>query len=112
VNPVFDGMNLVAMEGPLVNRRKGTLILSRNAGAWQRLGRHCLGVNPFDIAETGEAIEAALSMPPIERAHMGRGLVRQTLSNTPARWLTRQLADLDVATGRAEDGSSQRFSST
>ena len=29
VNPIFDGMNLVAMEGPLVNRQQGSLILSR-----------------------------------------------------------------------------------
>ena len=32
VNPIFDGMNLVAMEGPLVNRRHGALILSRERG--------------------------------------------------------------------------------
>ena len=56
VNPVFDGMNLVAMEGPLVNRTHGSLILSQNAGAFARLGRHALAVNPFDVAETAEAI--------------------------------------------------------
>ena len=42
VNPVYDGMNLVAMEGPLVNRRHGALVLSRNAGAYGRLGKHAL----------------------------------------------------------------------
>ena len=56
VNPIFDGMNLVAMEGPLVNRRHGALVLSVNAGAYGRLGRHAIGVNPFDVAETAEAI--------------------------------------------------------
>jgi trehalose 6-phosphate synthase len=103
VNPVFDGMNLVAMEGPLVSRRKGALVLSRNTGAWQRLGRHSLGVNPFDIAETAEAIERALSMPSMERVQRARGLTRQTLANTPVRWLTRQLTDIDVATGQGDD---------
>ena len=56
VNPIFDGMNLVAMEGPLVNRRHGALVLSMNAGAYGRLGRHAIGVNPFDVAETADAI--------------------------------------------------------
>ncbi len=32
VNAIFDGMNLVAKEAPLVNERDGVLILSENAG--------------------------------------------------------------------------------
>lgn len=98
VNPVFDGMNLVAMEGPLLNRRHGSLILSRNAGAFGRLGRYALGVNPFDIEETANAIRDALEMPPHERTRRGRGLARTVLANTPARWLGRQLDDLARAT--------------
>jgi trehalose 6-phosphate synthase len=94
VNPVFDGMNLVAMEGPLVNRRHGALVLSRNAGAFGRLGRYAIGVNPFDIAETAEAIREALEMQPPERARRARGLTRTILANTTARWLRRQLDDL------------------
>ena len=58
VNPVYDGMNLVAMEGPLVNRH-GALVLSRNAGAYGRLGKHAITVNPFDIHETADAIRDA-----------------------------------------------------
>ena len=94
VNPVFDGMNLVAMEGPLVNRRHGALVLSRNAGAYGRLGRHAIGVNPFDVAETAGAIREALEMAPADRARRARGLARTVLANTPARWLGRQLDDL------------------
>jgi hypothetical protein len=59
-------MNLVAMEGPLVNRH-GALVLSRNAGAYGRLGKHALTVNPFDIRETADAIRDALEMPEEER---------------------------------------------
>jgi trehalose 6-phosphate synthase len=33
VNAIFDGLNLVAKEAPLVNERDGLLILSENAGA-------------------------------------------------------------------------------
>lgn len=95
VNPVYDGMNLVAMEGPLVNRRQGVLILSRNAGAYSRLGKHALPVNPFDLYETAEAIREALEMPPEERARRGRGLSRSVQAHTPATWLTDQLEALD-----------------
>jgi trehalose 6-phosphate synthase len=101
VNPVFDGMNLVAMEGPLVNRRHGALILSRNAGAYGRLGRHAIGINPFDVNETAIGIKTALEMPEDERWRHARGLARAVLGNTPARWLTHQLEDLD----RAHPGS-------
>ena len=36
VNAIFDGMNLIAKEAPLVNERDGVLILSENAGAHRR----------------------------------------------------------------------------
>ena len=38
VNAIFDGMNLVAKEAPLVNTRDGVLVLSENAGAHDELG--------------------------------------------------------------------------
>jgi trehalose 6-phosphate synthase len=95
VNPVFDGMNLVAMEGPLINRRHGVLLLSRNAGAYWRLRRYAIGVNPFDIREMAEALETALTMAEDERARRARGLSRLVLSNPPARWVRSQLEDLE-----------------
>jgi trehalose 6-phosphate synthase len=95
VNPVHDGMNLVAMEGPVVNTRGGTLILSRNAGAFGRLGRHSLAINPFDLSETAEAIREALEMPEEERIRRARGLKRSSLAHTPATWLASQLRAVD-----------------
>ncbi len=95
VNPVYDGMNLVAMEGPLVNRQYGVLVLSRNAGAYGRLGRYAVGVNPFDLLEQSDAIHRGLEMPAEERARRARGLTRTILTDTPARWLARQLSDLE-----------------
>ena len=53
VNAMFDGMNLVAKEGPIVNERDGVSILSENTGAHEELGEFALSVNPFDIQETG-----------------------------------------------------------
>ena len=100
VNPVFDGMNLVAMEGPLMNSRHGVLVLSHNAGAFERIGRYTFGTNPFDIQETADAMHAALSVPTEERQRRARGLTRSVLAHTPETWLWNQLAAIDDATGR------------
>ncbi|MEA2580282.1 MAG: trehalose 6-phosphate synthase [Actinomycetota bacterium] len=96
VNPVYDGMNLVCMEGPLVNERQGVLALSVNAGAYTRVGRHALGLNPFDIQETADAIRQGLEMPAEERARRARGLTRSILAHSPETWLLSQLDELDL----------------
>ena len=62
VNAMFDGMNLVAKEGPLVNERDGVSILSENTGAHEELGEFALSVNPFDVQELADSIHAALTM--------------------------------------------------
>jgi len=108
VNPVIDGMNLVAMEGPVLNRRQGVLVLSRNAGAFGRLGRYALPVNPFDLGEMSDALQAALEMPMDERARRARGLSRLVLSNPPARWVREQLDDLERAR-RRRGGDGERL---
>jgi trehalose 6-phosphate synthase len=94
VNPVFDGMNLVAKEGPLLNRRDGVLILSENAGAFAELGDHAIAVNPFDISQGAEAIASALQMKPGERARRAAALRQAVLANRLEAWVGRQLADL------------------
>jgi trehalose 6-phosphate synthase len=99
VNPVFDGMNLVAKEGPLLNRRPGALILSRTAGAYAELGKAALGVDPVDIAGTADAIATALGMPAEERAQRAAVLRRAAGVRSPAQWAKRQLRDLERATG-------------
>jgi len=95
VNPVHDGMNLVAMEGPVVNRHAGVLILSRNAGSFGRLGKHAVAINPFDLSETADAIREALEMGEEERVRRARGLKRSALAHTPATWLASQLREMD-----------------
>ena len=97
VNPVFDGMNLVAMEGPVANRGNGVVVLSTNAGAYALLGKYTLGVNPFDVGETAEALQRALTMPREERQRRLRGLRRVVASNSPAGWVRNQLDDLELA---------------
>src|SRR6201997_1605513 len=74
VNAMFDGMNLVAKEGPLVNEREGVSILSENTGAHEELGEWALSVNPFDIQELANSIHAALTMSIGERRRRRTGL--------------------------------------
>ena len=97
VNPVFDGMNLVAKEGPALNERRGVLVLSQNAGAWAELGRFALKVNPFDVGQTADALSKALVMSDAERGRRARGLRTAVLRSSPERWITHQLHDVDAA---------------
>jgi trehalose 6-phosphate synthase len=91
VNPVKDGMNLVAKEGPLVNERDGVLCLSRDAGAWDELGGHAVEVHPYDIVATADALHTALTLPADERAQRARSLRDAVLARTPRDWLDDQL---------------------
>ncbi len=91
VNPVRDGLNLVAMEGPAVNEADGVLVLSREAGSHTFLADHCLGVNPFDVTETSRALEQALDMDPATRSDLAAGLVGELRGRTPAQWLEAQI---------------------
>ena len=54
-----------------------------------------LGINPFDLAETAEAIREALEMPADERARRSRGLSRSIQAHTPPTWLASQLEAVD-----------------
>jgi trehalose 6-phosphate synthase len=94
VNAMFDGMNLVAKEGPIVNEREGVSILSENTGAHEELGEYALSVNPFDIQELANSIYAALAMEPAERRRRAQGLVEIVTSRDPGDWIDEQMADI------------------
>ena len=74
VNPIFDGMNLVAKEAPFVNERDGVVVLSENAGAHEEIGDWALTVNPFDLEGQAEALHRALTMPAEERRRRAAAL--------------------------------------
>jgi trehalose 6-phosphate synthase len=94
VNAMFDGMNLVAKEGPIVNERFGVSILSENTGAHEELGEYALSVNPFDLQELADSIHAALTMEPAERERRLRGLKDIVTARDPGDWIDEQLADI------------------
>lgn len=92
VNPIRDGLNLVAKEGPLVNERDGVLLLSPGAGVWDELGANAVEVHPFDISGTAEALAAALQMPGDERMTRATGLKKAATARTSLDWFADQLA--------------------
>src|SRR5919205_1628075 len=100
VNAIFDGMNLVAKEAPLVNEQDGVLILSENAGAHEELGEWAVTVNPFDVAGQAEALHQALELPRAERRRRIEGIRAQVREHDIAAWIGGELADLEAAASR------------
>ena len=105
VNPIRDGLNLVAKEAMVVNERDGQLVLSTEAGAWEELGEHAWRVDPFDVGQTAGALAAALDAPPEERQRRAAGLRTASLARTPADWLADQLAAADRAARSGGSGA-------
>lgn len=99
VNPLVDGMNLVAKEAVVVSQRDAVLVLSETAGAFDQMSDGALAVAPADVTGTAEALAAGLRMGPEERrrriARLRRGVEREDIT----WWLRRQLEDLAEIAG-------------
>src|SRR5207248_2697379 len=100
VNPVRDGMNLVAKEAPVLSDTGCTLVLSREAGAADELAHGALLVNPFDVSGTADALNVALGMDKAERADRTALMAAAATALPPQLWLNRQLDALDSLPGR------------
>lgn len=94
VNPIRDGMNLVAKEIPLLAEDGCALVLSREAGAHEELAEDALVVNPYDVIGTAEALHRALTMPAHERAERTKRLVAAATALPPQQWFLDQLTAL------------------
>jgi trehalose 6-phosphate synthase len=94
VNPVRDGMNLVAEEGPILSERGCALVLSREAGAAELIGTAALLVNPYDVSATARALHAGLIMPAAERQRRSATIAGAAAARAPRRWLAEQVEAL------------------
>ncbi|POG44838.1 trehalose-6-phosphate synthase [Streptomyces sp. ZL-24] len=94
VNPIRDGMNLVAKEVPVVSDHGCALVLSREAGAYEELGEDAIVVNPYDVTGTAEALHEALSMGAEERTGRTKRLAEAATALPPQRWFLDQLEAL------------------
>ncbi len=92
VNPIRDGLNLVAKEGPAVNTNAGQLALSNQAGVFEEIGDLADEVFPFDVEQTAAALAAGLDREPDQRRRTAELLRERAVSRTPADWLDDQLA--------------------
>jgi trehalose 6-phosphate synthase len=94
VNPLVDGMNLVAKEAVVVSERDAAIVLSETAGAYDQMADGVLPVAPADVVGTADALAEALTMPRNERAariaRLRDGVEREDIT----WWLRRQLSDL------------------
>ena len=99
VNALADGMNLVAKEAVVVNRRASVLALSENTGAHQELGAFAVTLHPFDIQQQADALYEALTMDPALRRARRQAAAAVVEENDIAKWLTSQLNDLGVKPG-------------
>lgn len=89
-NPVMDGTNLVAKEGPVLNTRDGVLLLSPAAGAADVLRDAAVLVNPHDVESQAEALHEALGMERGERRARATALDRAARQGSPDEWFEAQ----------------------
>jgi trehalose 6-phosphate synthase len=94
VNPIRDGMNLVAEEGPILSERGCALVLSREAGAAALIGEAALLVNPYDVSATARALHAGLVMSADERKRRSETIAGVAAARAPRRWLAEQVEAL------------------
>jgi trehalose 6-phosphate synthase len=94
VNPLRDGMNLVAKEGPVLSENDVALVLSREAGAADELGDDALLVNPYDVSGTAIAMHEALGLDAETRRERCARLATAAVALPPRDWLQAQIDSL------------------
>jgi trehalose 6-phosphate synthase len=87
VNPIKDGLNLVAKEGPTVNRRDGLVCLSPEAGAFDELQKAVLPIHPYDVEQGAATLDQALATPLDERATIAAKLRTLATARNPTDWI-------------------------
>jgi trehalose 6-phosphate synthase len=109
VNPLMDGMNLVAKEGPALNQSSGVLVLSRGAGSFDELGDAAVTLDdPNDVRATADALHAAFTMDPERRQMLARRLKKRATDHAPEAWINAQLEDLAAIRRNGEPVTSLR----
>jgi trehalose 6-phosphate synthase len=95
VNPLIDGMNLVAKEGPIVNKNNGVLLLSRTSGAFQQMEQGCLPLSPRSPEETAEKLYQALTLSKEERGELAKRAREEVEQNDLQAWIQQQVHDIN-----------------
>ena len=96
VNSIADGMNLVAKEGPIVNRKNGVVILSERTGAREQLESGALVISPCDVHATAKALHQALTLPGDQRQEMASFLQETIEREDISDWLCKQVRSIVI----------------
>ncbi len=96
VNPIIDGMNIVAKEGSIVNENNGALVLSTGAGCYEELKDGAICINPYDLRQTAESINNALLMDEETKAEMIKEAKASIERNDLNKWISDQLRDIET----------------
>ena len=108
INPIVDGMNLIAKEGPVVNQRNGVCVLSRTAGAFKQLHEAVIPISPMDVGETAKALYKALTLSDEERNTKWK-LARQLIERDDLNlWFKHQIDDINKLLDPYAHGSIQK----
>ncbi|MBI2935642.1 MAG: trehalose-6-phosphate synthase [Chloroflexi bacterium] len=94
VNPVTDGMNLIAKEGSVVSTKNAVLVLSEGSSAYEQLKEGAITVAPADLEGTCQALYEAVTMPPEERARRAALLMKAIQREDVTHWLHSQFQDI------------------
>ena len=94
VNTIIEGMNLVAKEGPVVNKRDGVLVLSHSSGVYQQLSDGAISVSPTDIEGTMEALHQAITMSAEDRKARAARMLTSVCREDINHWLYQQMNDI------------------
>lgn len=92
VDPVFDGLNLVALEGVVVG--EPAVVLSENAGVHDQLGAYAYSVSPWDEVRMAGALEDALDAHDDERQRRAAEMRRIATARTPSDWVGDRLRSI------------------
>ena len=93
-NTIIEGMNLVAKEGPVVNKRDGVLVLSHSSGVHQQLAGGALSVSPTDVEGTMKALYQAITMPAEDRKRRAASMLESVCREDINHWLYQQMHDI------------------
>jgi len=94
VNTIIEGMNLVAKEGPVVNKRDGVLVLSHSSGVHQQLSGGALSVSPTDIEGTMQALHQAITMSAKDRKERAASMLESVCREDINHWIYQQMHDI------------------
>lgn len=95
VNPILDGMNIVAKEGSIVNENNGALVLSTGAGCYGELKDGAICINPYDLRQTAESIDTALLLDEEAKAQKLENAREAVYKNDLNKWVFDQLMDIE-----------------